>query len=84
MMPGKPKDKLNQNPGPGRYSVENLKLKHTPSATIGDAKLESSISIVVSPGPANYNTALSCIKLEGFAFGKQRARSKENIFGPGP
>jgi hypothetical protein len=42
-MPGKSKERINNTPGPGRYSVENLKLKHTYSAIIGDEKLESSI-----------------------------------------
>jgi hypothetical protein len=61
LMPGKPKERINFNPGPGQYITEHFKLKGSPSAIIGNAPLESSFHVLPSPGPGDYSTERSSV-----------------------
>ena len=60
MMPGKYKEKVNTNPGPGYYQSEK-KLGKSPSTIIGNTLRRSIFAVVTTPGPGDYVTEQSSV-----------------------
>ena len=85
LMPGKPKERINVNPGPGQYINEHFKLKGSPSAIIGSARLQSSFHVEQSPGPGDYSTERSSVlkSLQQAITIRNRPREKTSC-SPGP